>query len=147
MAGQTPPPPRDRYRSAGMVFLALGIVKLVYGFTTGFRMIISPAGEGGTGNPLLDFLSIHSRELAFAVIIFYAASAAFCWAAGLGIFRRLRIATVLGTGYAVLQVAGIAFVHWIGFIAFVNAAFGLMVLTSLWIARTFDRHGVEASNV
>lgn len=127
-----------------MVFLALGVVKLVYGFTTGFRMILSPPGEGGTGNPFLDFLSVHSRELAFGVILFYAVSAAFCVAAGLGIYRRLRLAMILGTIYAVLQVAGIAFVHWIGFIAFVNAAFGLMVLTSLWIARTFDRQLAES---
>lgn len=102
-------------------------------------MIISPPGEGGTGRAALDWMSVHSRELAFVVILFYAISAAFCFMAGLGIHRRVPIAMLLGAVYAALQVAGIFFVHWVGAVAFANAAFGVMALVSLWLARRFDR--------
>lgn len=133
------PGPRDRYRSAGLVFFALGVLKLVYGFGSGLRMIISPAGEGGTGRAVFDWISVHSRELAFAVIAFYAISAAFCFMAGIGIHRRLPIAIRLGIVYAVLQVAGIFFFKWVGIVAVANAAFGIMALTSIWLAQAFER--------
>lgn len=118
--------------------MALGVVKLAYGFTTGFRMIISPPGTATGAGALRDFLAVHSREVAFAVILFYAVSAAFCFATGVGVHRRMRIAIVLGSIYATIQLVGIAFVSWIGFVAFVNAAFGMMALISLWLARTFE---------
>lgn len=134
--------PLDRYRSAGLVLFAFGLLKLVYGFSTGFRMILSPAGEGGTGVALLDLLSTRSRELAFAVILFYAISAAFCFVTGAAVQRRIPLAINLGAAYAILQIAGVLFIKWIGFIAIVNAAFGVMVLISLWVARVIEREQI-----